>query len=204
MSDALFDTPLEATVRRAVSVALEAWDGEMGDSAEQAYKEQMDRSLAQSGMTEEEIDRFDSPRSWVGRMIERLQDWWWERTYEAVDADLETAFAFPVPLLQTKPLQETPFDYDEVDRRMAHAATEIAAAISGQTSWETVPFAEPDFDPEDFDFDPMEQVKGLWKKPNGEVFVLVDTLNEDPKIMGYTMGAVHLPADIAAMVLSRV
>lgn len=98
----LFVTSLADVLPRAVAIAQEAWDGEVGDAAEQAYREQMDRSLAKLGMTLEELDQLATPRSWLGRLIERAQDWWWERRYARQDPPeserLEAMFAFSISL----------------------------------------------------------------------------------------------------------
>lgn len=201
----LFVTSLADVLPRAVAIAQEAWDGEVGDAAEQAYREQMDRSLAKLGMTLEELDQLDTPRSWLGRLIERAQDWWWERRYARQDPPeserLEAMFAFSIPLLQTQPLEDTPYGYDEVDRMMAAAAAQIAQAITDQTQWTPIAFERPKPDEDAFEFDPRDQVLTLWRHSDGTALVLVDGFDEDPKVTGRTAGMVHLPAGLAALLL---
>jgi len=204
MSD-LFVTPLPECLTRAVAIAQEAWNGEVGDAAEQAYKDQIDQSLTQTGMTLEELDQLGAPRGWIGRTIERVQDWWWERRHAADDPtmhdEFEALFAFPVPLLRTKPLQDTPYDYEEVDRMMAAVVEQIADAITSQTEWTPAAFVRPEADPDAFDFDPREYVFKIWRHPDGAALVLLEGIEDDPKLMGSTLGMVHLPAEAAAAFL---
>lgn len=203
MSDELFVTPLRDVLPRAVQIAQEAWEGELGDAAEEAYQAQMDRSLTQAGMTIEELDQLGAPRSWFGRMVDRAQDWWWDRKYAAEDAadGLEAAFAFPVPVLQTKPLQDTPFEYDEVDQMMEAAILQIRQVIDTGTKWTAVAFGPFIYDEESYDFDPKELMRGLWQHPDGSVLVLADGVEDDPKLMGHALGLLHLPAQAAAALL---
>jgi hypothetical protein len=142
-SDNLLITALPEVLNRAVDIAQEAANGEIGDAAEGAYLAQIERTLEKSGMTMEELDSLGGPRTWFGRMFERAQDWWWDRSNARKNEpsfELEAAFSFPVPLLQTHPLQDTPLDYDEVEKRIAVATADIISEITKKTDWELIPF----------------------------------------------------------------
>lgn len=207
----LFLTPLPEAVERAVAIAQEALSEAGGQMVEKAYQDQTERMLAGLDMTMEELDKLGAPTSWIGRMAERVQDWWWDKTAafkdseeDADEDELALMFFMPIPVLQTCPLQETPLEYDEVDEKMAAAASEIMAAITQRTAWQPVPFQQPkpDFESE-FD-NPMEQVLGVWKTREDDGFlVLIDSFEEDPKLMGNAIGLVHLVGEGCANFSAR-
>jgi len=161
--DPLFTNPLPDIIALAVKLAQEARTGDFGDAAEGAYEKQMQRTVDVTGFNPAEIDALGAPRTWIGRLIERVQDAWWDRTKPPVTdlhSQLEILFSFPVPLLQTHPLQDTPFEYDEVDQQLAAAQAEIIAAITDQTDWTPIAF-EPSTCQDDKS-DPMDQVLAVW------------------------------------------
>ncbi|MEJ6401432.1 hypothetical protein [Yoonia sp. 2307UL14-13] len=202
----LFLVPVQDTANLAVRIAAEAQDGELGETAEKAYQAEFDRLQQATGLTVAELDDLGAPKTAIGRLFERVQDWWWDKTSgfrDDAQAALEAAFSFPVPLLRTYPLQDTPFEYDEVDRQMAEATAQITAAISQRTAWEPMSFTAPE--PDDDVFDPVTQILTVWKMPNTtSILVLIDQFEEDPKLMGHTLGIVHLvgtPAQSLAALL---
>jgi len=206
----LFLTPLLEVIERAVAIAQETLSETDGPRVEKAYQDQTERMLVGLDMTMDELDKLGAPTTWIGRMVERVQDWWLDKTAALTDRDgdadedeLALIFFMPIPVLQTCPLQETPLEYDEVDEKMAAAASEIMAAITQRTDWQPVPFQQPEpYFESDFD-NPMEQVLGVWKTREDDGFlVLIDSFQEDPKLMGNAIGLVHLVgkpgADFAA------
>lgn len=199
----LFLSPIPDAVERAVRVAQEALSGELGEAAEEAYQAEFERFEADHGDTLDALAALEAPKTALGRLIERVQDWWWEKTSalqgDAAD-DLDAALAYPVPLLQTHPLQDVPLDYDQIDALMAQAMAEIAEAISQQTAWVSVPFqyVTPDGD----GYDPLETVRNIWAA--GDMFLILgEGLEENPKLMGQSIGLTHLTGPTAAHLKAR-
>lgn len=201
----LFATPLPDVIERAVKMAREAEAGELGEAAEAAYNEQIEKDLQASGLTMDQLDRLGEPRTWLGRVAERVQDWWWEKTTprDEVAEGLESALAFPAPLLRTHPLQDVPFDYDDVDRQIGQAVNRIGAAISAETGWTPVPLQQPDVG-DDEDFDPLETIVTAWEIPDDPaLLLLVSGPDEDPKLMGCSLGMAHLVGALATALRVR-
>lgn len=206
----LFLKPLAETVDLAIALAQEAYDGEFGENAETAYQAEFVRLQGSTALALEEVDQIGAPKTAIGRLIERIQDWWWDRVSQPTidlgeedEAILETTFAFPVPLLRTHPLQDTPYEYDEIDCALDAATSEIIDGVSAQTAWVPISFQKPEPD-DDFAFDPLDQVAAVWRKPTGtDLLVLVDQLEEDPKLMGYSFGLAHLVGKPAAVLAER-
>ena len=199
----LFPTPLSQTRALAVEVANEAYAGALGDAAEAAYRTESEYFAGLAGLTAEDVEALDTPKSWLGRLWERIEDWWWDirdaiTFFQAQeeDADLGAIFAFPVPLLRTHPLQDTPLEYAEVDQRMAAATSDIIADISQKTDWTPVPFQTPK--PTDEDMDPFEQILAVWENQSDQAFlILIDQCEEDPKLLGQALGLVRLEGPFA-------
>ncbi|MGB1235151.1 MAG: hypothetical protein ACPG5U_05410 [Planktomarina sp.] len=227
-ADDLFETSIAEATMTAVNIATEAYSGQMGDIAEQAWKADVQRMQEDTKRTEAELHRMGIRLPWTTRMTHRVQMWWWgitdriEDTFDQLRPDTSdevftqddayAQFAMPLPLLKTYPLQDVPFEYDEVDTLFAQVAETMAQAITDQTNWTRVAFttplskhSDPDFDEEVFDedyydddtpdYDPAEHVLAVWSSAagTGHLF-LVDTLDEDPKIQGQGIGIVHIPA----------
>lgn len=204
----LFATPLPDVIERAVKMAREAEAGELGEAAEAAYNEQIEKDLQASGLTMDQLDRLGEPRTWLGRVAERVQDWWWEKTtpryVDEVTEGLEATLAFPAPLLRTHPLQDVPFDYDDVDRQIGQAVNRIGAAISAETRWTPVSFERPEAGVEEDDFDPLELIVSAWEIPGDPaLLLLVSGPDEDPKLMGCSLGMAHLVGALATALRVR-
>jgi len=174
----VFDVTLDDMVERARDLALaptqEAFDELWALSMERETTARLD----DLGMTLEELDALGQPRTALGRLWERVEDWWWSVRNRS-DAPEAAFWPLAAPLLgTTRPLQDVPGDYDEIYEAIGHAKAAIARAVQDTGRW-TQAAAE-------------EFVDAPWVWHGDDATLVLVILGEDPKIMGHDLRLARL------------
>lgn len=125
----VFDVTLDAMVERARDLAAAPTQEAFEDLWALSMEHETTARLDDLGMTLEELDALGQPRTALGRLWERVEDWWWSvrNRSEAPDAAF---WPIAAPLLgATRPLQDVPGDYDEIYEVIFRVRAEIARAV---------------------------------------------------------------------------
>lgn len=224
----LLTEPLDTIHARANALsAARSWSALEGTAGQamMAHQTQL-QDTTQNTLKEMEAMGFDtralkrdlSPGP-LARLFDRLRDLiddWRDR--RAPDPNPIVAagalLTAPIPLAQTRPYQDVPADYDEIDNTMERLITECATLISAHPHWQERPLPDPAlpddaFDAEDWDDATdfayqLSQTRHLWQDSDTGALLFLQHVEEpDPKIMGTQLALGFLENPDAATLLAH-
>ncbi|MEM9341424.1 MAG: hypothetical protein AAGA87_00100 [Pseudomonadota bacterium] len=180
--DDVFRTPLPVILDRATALATAPTEDAFNDVWCRLMQEEMEDRAASLDMTPDALKALDrSP--FLLRTWEWLEDLWWSLRPSPQLHALEDSFhPYLSPhLAATRPLQDVPGDYEEIEVVVDGVIAAIRKVIDGSDQW--TPVAKSDGVP-------------VWHGDGATLLLHVE--GEDPKIMGYDLRLGWFPEVVSA------
>lgn len=206
--DDFFRTSFQDACLTATAIAREIEaTGEMGEAAAKAME---------AGIADMKEIAASAPFAYRPSLFERIGDWFYDlkdrltgRAPLDDDEDDDPLLAalqlFRIILLRSHPMEKLPISYDEAEDLLDFAAGGLTPAICEHTGWQ--PLAITPYTPQEDDWapDPRDVVRRAFTLPGDvpHLLLLATGAEDDPKIMGYSLGLLHLSGDQAVEMIAR-